>query len=365
MESAQDVVADNGEEAPPVGQSGSPAAGAQDWTGHVMPSARQSVAARLVAARDALGLTSDDIAARTRINKRHVVALEQGDFSTLPGRPYVLGFVRSYARVVGLNERDLAADVRDEFEAVAPRPEPPVFSQLSVDDPAKTPSSLVTWLALALFIVILAAGSVYWRSYYWPGAALPSLVTPTEAAPPPPVRKPAPVAAPAAPAAPSGPVVFTALEEGIWVKFYDGAGKQLLQKQLAKGETFTVPADAVDPKLWTGRPEALAITIGGQAIAPLADKQQTMKDVPVSAAALLARTAPAASATPVAAASAAPAPAVSPAVSSVPGVSAGTVPGSASPGHPAATVRRPLRHRVPDPEADTVAAPVEAAPDPQ
>jgi hypothetical protein len=49
-------------------------------------------------------------------------------------------------------------------------------------------------------------------------------------------------------------VVFTAQEDRIWVKFYDGTGKQLVQKLMAKGETWTVPADAVDPKLWTGRP---------------------------------------------------------------------------------------------------------------
>jgi hypothetical protein len=87
-------------------------------------------------------------------------------------------------------------------------------------------------------------------------------------------------------------VVFTALQDRIWVKFYDGAGKQLVQKLLAKGETWTVPADAVDPKLWTGRPDALGITIGGQAVPRIADKQGIVKDVPVSAAALLARPAP-------------------------------------------------------------------------
>jgi hypothetical protein len=89
-----------------------------------------------------------------------------------------------------------------------------------------------------------------------------------------------------------GPVVFTALQDRIWVKFYDGAGKQLVQKLLAKGETWTVPDDAVDPKLWTGRPDALGITIGGQAVPRIADKQGIVKDVPVSAAALLARPAP-------------------------------------------------------------------------
>jgi len=50
-----------------------------------------------------------------------------------------------------------------------------------------------------------------------------------------------------------------------------------------------VPADAVDPQLWTGRPEALAITVGGRQVPRLAEEDQVMRDVPVTAEALLAR----------------------------------------------------------------------------
>ncbi len=101
-------------------------------------------------------------------------------------------------------------------------------------------------------------------------------------------------------AAANGPVVFTAIEDGVWVKFYDAAGKQLLQKTMARGESYTVPADAQGPKLWTGRPEALAITVGGRPVAKLSETQRTMKDVPVTPAALLARSAPATASSPIA-----------------------------------------------------------------
>jgi transcriptional regulator with XRE-family HTH domain len=243
-----------------------------------------TASARLRAAREARGLTTADIAARTRITLRHVEAIDRGAFAELPGRPYVLGFVRNYARVVGLDEGDLAALARSELDAGVPRVPPRVVHQFDVDDPAKTPSRLVTWLALALFIVVLAAVGVFWRSYYAPASDLPSLVqpdpTPTPA-PAAPAVKPAPTAA--------GPVVFTAREDGVWVKFYDGQGRQLMQKQLAMGESYTVPADAVGPRLWTGRPDALAITIGGQAVPPLSDHRGIVRDIPVTAQALLAR----------------------------------------------------------------------------
>ena len=62
-----------------------------------------------------------------------------------------------------------------------------------------------------------------------------------------------------------------------------------MQKQMALGERYVVPADAAGPQLWTGRPDALSITVGGRAVPKLAEAQTIMRDVPVSAQALLAR----------------------------------------------------------------------------
>ena len=164
------------------------------------------------------------------------------------------------------------------------------LSKFEVGDPAKTPSRLVGWLALLLVGGILAMGGIFWRSYYAPAVSLPSLVhdnTPSSAE----LTQRQTQASKLASGQQysNGPVVFTALEEGIWVKFYGGDGKQLMQKQLAKGESYYLPGDAMQPKLWTGRPDALAITIGGKAIPRLADAEKVMKDVPVDAASLRAR----------------------------------------------------------------------------
>ena len=282
MENARDAVAQNGDH---DDRHDAPLATIKPAT----------ASARLRAAREMQGLTTADIAARTRITLRHVEALDRGDLAALPGRPYVLGFVRNYARALGLDEADLAALVRSELDSAAPRPAPRMVHQFDVDDPAKTPSRLLTWLALGLFVAVLVAGGVFWRSYYAPSTDLPSLIQPDPT--------PSPAAAPAAarptpPPAAAGPVVFTAREDRIWVKFYDGHGQQLMQKQLALGESYTVPADAFEPKLWTGRPDALTITIGGQPAAPLSYHRGIVRDVPVTAQALLARAQPAAATPP-------------------------------------------------------------------
>lgn len=249
-----------------------------------------TVAVQLVAARTALGFSAAEVALRTRVTLRHIEALESGDYSAMPGRPYAIGFAKAYARAVDLDDVMIADAVRSELQGSAPRPEPRVLNQFEVGDPAKTPSRLVGWIALLLVGAILAMGGIFWRSYYAPAVSLPSLVQAAEqqALAKQPKSVPAPrQSTPIALA--TGPVVFTALEEGIWVKFYDGQGKQLMQKQLSKGESYTIPSEAIGPRIWTGRPDALSITIAGQPVPRLAEAEVVMKDVPVDAASLRAR----------------------------------------------------------------------------
>jgi hypothetical protein len=102
------------------------------------------------------------------------------------------------------------------------------------------------------------------------------------------------------PTAVSGPVVFTSEMDGTWVKFYDADGERLYEAQMDEGDSFTVPADAEGPQVWTGRPYALAITVGGRSVPKLSEVDEVIKDVPITAEALLARAdaAPRAPATP-------------------------------------------------------------------
>lgn len=254
----------------------------------------EPVGARLKNARLKSGLDLAALSDRTKVTTRHLLAIEDGRFDALPGRPYVIGFSKSYAQAVGLDPEEIISAVRSALQESEPAASARVIHQYDVSEAVKTPSSQLTWLAAGLALAVLAAGSFAWRSYYWPAAGLPpveDMQSANGATAPAPVQ-PQQTAQQQKPAPSSGPVVFTALEEGIWVKFYDASGNQLMQKQLAKGESYTVPVEAVDPQIWTGRPEALAITVGGQPVPKLADIMITMKDVPVSAAALMGRVIP-------------------------------------------------------------------------
>ena len=249
----------------------------------------EGIGQQLRAEREARGLTIEQVAAETRIPMRHLVVIERGDFQDLPARTYAVGFARTYARMLELDTDEVVARVRDELDAQPPvrQHRPAAFEP---GDPARVPSRGLFWLAAAGGLAIIVLAFLFMRSVFTPAAELPSLVEQQEA-------EQAAAAAQAAadpdpqdePATPTGPVVFTALEEGIWVKFYDAAGRQLMQKQMAEGESYTVPDDANGPQVWTGRPDAFSITVGGREIPRLATEQRIMRDVPVDADALLAR----------------------------------------------------------------------------
>lgn len=54
--------------------------------------------------RERQRLSLEQIASRTRIQQRHLQALEEENFASLPAKVFVKGFVRSYARSLGLDE---------------------------------------------------------------------------------------------------------------------------------------------------------------------------------------------------------------------------------------------------------------------
>lgn len=241
---------------------------------------------QLRAAREAQGLSLAEIAARTRVAERHLVAIEEGRFADLAAPTYAIGFSRSYARAVGLDQADVVARVRRQLDA-QPSARPQPLPSFEPGDPARVPPSRLAWLAGLLAVAVVGLLLVFWNSYLSPEGTLPAIE-------PDPVQTAAPADGPATPAvqpAPSGPVVLTAMAARVWIKVTDEAGNQLIQKELAQGESYTVPADASAPQLRTARADQLQITVGGRALPQLSDKPEVISGVLLTPAALQARTA--------------------------------------------------------------------------
>ena len=249
----------------------------------------ESAGQRLRLARERAGLGLADVSARTKIAQRQLEAIEADRFADLAGRAYAIGFARTYSRAVGLDEHAIAQAVRDQLDAEANAWHKPRHDSFEPGDPARVPPARLAWIAgaAALFVIVLVA--LFWNSMLFPAGDLPETPGKEQAVP----ASPVPATSAADPAVSGGAVTFTATEGGVWVRFDDADGGPILQKLMTQGESFTIPPDAREPTIWTGRPDALAITVDGRPVARLGDRPANIRDVPVSAAALLARGAPA------------------------------------------------------------------------
>ena len=230
-------------------------------------------------AREARGMTLADVAEHTRIATRQLEAVERNDFASLPGTPYAVGFSRAYARAVGVDEVAIASAVRAELGTSEPGGR---YEMFEPTDPARIPPRWIAWIA-ALLAILLAIGYGVWRSQLSSPPTDAELSTKAE--------KPAAaniIGSPIAPSTPDSTVVLTAISD-VWLRIYDQNGERLLEKKMAKGESYAVPATAQNPMLLTGRPDALAVTVNGQQVPPLGPPEKTLTDFPISAAALLAR----------------------------------------------------------------------------
>ncbi len=246
-----------------------------------------SVGTRLRDARIAAGMELEQVAAETRIPQRHLVSIEKGDFAALPSRTYAIGFSRTYARLLGLEEREVLDAVRAELSAAQDQ-RPAQGARIEPGDPARVPGRGLVWFAMLAAVLLLGGIYAFYNSYFSPGMGPAPLEEPAaqvaqagDRAQPAPAARPRQVA--------RGPVVFTSTMDGTWVKFYDADGERLYEAQMDEGDSYTVPADANGPQVWTGRPQALAITVGGRQVPRLSDKDEIVRDVPVSPEALLAR----------------------------------------------------------------------------
>jgi transcriptional regulator with XRE-family HTH domain len=264
----------------------------------------EKVGEKLRDARLAQGLELSDIASRTRIPLRHLQAIETSDYSGLPSPTYAIGFVKSYARAIGADEVALAKELRAETsDSFAARE---VYESYDPQDPVREPSSGLVWAGAVIAVLLLAAVGLWYGTDLFRSSGSTPEPVPTET----PVAAPTDTPAPAA-ATGNGQVTLTATE-AVWLRIYDAAGKRLFEKEMAAGERYDVPQDANGPMINLGRPEAVRVSVNGSDVAPLGTPGRAIKDVPISATALLARgtgTAPAATATPT---TATPAPTSSP-----------------------------------------------------
>lgn len=125
---------------------------------------------KLKSAREAKGLSIEDIEKATKIQSRYLTAIEKNEFDKLPGDFYVRAFIRQYAQVVGLDGKELLSDYHEDV----PEADPDEYVENSIDNKSEeiretTDNKKNLWknylpriaIALGVIIVILVVYALY------------------------------------------------------------------------------------------------------------------------------------------------------------------------------------------------------------
>ncbi|MDQ0286345.1 cytoskeletal protein RodZ [Desulfofundulus luciae] len=113
-------------------------------------------------ARQARGLSLEQVEEETKIRRKYLEALEEEAFDVLPGRVYVRGFLRNYARFLGLNAEALVA----RFEEMLPLEEiPPVTQPLPGSEKKlrlSLPFGRIVYVVTGLVLAVLLLWGAGW-----------------------------------------------------------------------------------------------------------------------------------------------------------------------------------------------------------
>jgi len=230
--------------------------------------------------REIRGISLKEIADATKISKRFLEALERNDHRTLPAPVFTRGFVREYARYVGLNAEEMvnrynfasANDDRiekppqvEKYAVVPPRdisPKPPrkrgippVYSRVDRN------------IVAALFIAAALAGMAWWAVHFRrveqdaSAEPIPVVTTSVTATVPPPL--------PPTPAV-NDSTLHLAVEaiDDAWVVL-EADGKTVVNKEMVRGERRTFEANEAFRFRNIGNAAGLKLTLNGAAVPPL------------------------------------------------------------------------------------------------
>ena len=145
---------------------------------------------KLRTAREAQGITLQEVASRTRIQNSFLEKIEQGELEGLPGFSFVRGFIHNYAQMLGVDDPELIEQLHAMGRAADATPAPPMkLSTERLLDAEKATG--LPWPRLALFALLAIL-------VLWVGYLLVRVFMPSDSAYEPPAAKAPVVQAPAA-----------------------------------------------------------------------------------------------------------------------------------------------------------------------
>lgn len=120
----------------------------------------EDIGALLKAQREKLGYSLQDVAKKTCIRRTYLESIENNKFSDLPGRAYVVGFVKAYARYLGRDIDPLLVQLDEILLSDAPqslKPMSPVIQHQGRLSKSSAGAGLGRLLFWAIVIIVLGA----------------------------------------------------------------------------------------------------------------------------------------------------------------------------------------------------------------
>lgn len=93
-----------------------------------------SLGNKLRDARIEKGYTLNTLQQMTKIQKKYLVAIEEGNFKELPGTFYIRAFIKQYADVVGLNGDDLLDEFGADIDLESPDADIPTIDNIETEE---------------------------------------------------------------------------------------------------------------------------------------------------------------------------------------------------------------------------------------
>ncbi len=129
----------------------------------------QSLGEKLRLAREERGISITEVAEATRISPHYLQAIEVDDYRTLPGGIFNKGFIKSFAKYVGVDEQSALADYArivnaDSEQAAADEPLSKYRPEVLTDDRA-VGSMLPTIIGAVVILAIVTAAVLFGLNY--------------------------------------------------------------------------------------------------------------------------------------------------------------------------------------------------------
>ncbi|WP_066058436.1 RodZ domain-containing protein [Robertmurraya korlensis] len=115
---------------------------------------------KLKEARLSLGLSLDDLQTTTKIQKRYLLALEEGNYSIIPGPFYVRAFIKQYAEAVQLDPDELFAEYKSDIPSTHSEDFPTKLSRVQTRKDVAPGNSKVFAILPRLLIGVFIIGAV-------------------------------------------------------------------------------------------------------------------------------------------------------------------------------------------------------------